>query len=46
MPMFYERPAALAQVMRSAIALNGSFYNVERMLSQYAEDAYLASSAP
>jgi len=28
--------------MRSAIALNGSFYNAQRMLFQYVENAYVA----
>lgn len=40
-PTFYEKPAAFARVMRSAIALNGSFYNAQRMMLQYLENAYL-----
>jgi len=40
LPMFYERPASYAEVMRSAIALNGSFFNTQRMLSQYLANAY------
>jgi len=28
--------------MRSAIALNGSFYNAQRMVLQYLENAYAA----
>ncbi len=43
-PLFYGRPAAFAEVMRSAIALNGSFFNTERMMEQYLANAY--SSAP
>lgn len=39
-PMFYKRPKAWAEVMRSAIALNGSFFNAHRMISQYVENAY------
>lgn len=39
-PTFYERPAAFARVMRSTIALNGSFYNAQRMMLQYLENAY------
>jgi starch phosphorylase len=27
LPMFYKRPREYAAVMRSAIALNGSFFN-------------------
>ena len=40
LPMFYERPASYAEVMRSAIALNGSFFNTQRMVSQYLANAY------
>lgn len=39
-PTFYERPDAYAAAMRSAIALNGSFFNAQRMISQYLEAAY------
>jgi len=39
-PMFYNAPAAYAQVMRSTIAVNGSFFNTQRMLSQYLRNAY------
>ncbi|MGZ4841349.1 MAG: alpha-glucan family phosphorylase [Candidatus Angelobacter sp.] len=39
-PMFYGRPDAYAEVMRLSIALNGSFFNTQRMLSQYILDAY------
>jgi starch phosphorylase len=41
MPMFYNRPMAYAAVRRSAIALNGSFFNAQRMISQYMENAYV-----
>jgi glycogen phosphorylase len=41
LPMFYEKPQAYAEVMRSAIAINGSFFNTHRMLSQYLANAYL-----
>jgi glycogen phosphorylase len=40
LPMFYERPAAYAAVMRSSIAINASFFNTQRMLSQYLANAY------
>jgi len=39
-PLFYDDPLAFAHVMRSAIALNGSFFNVQRMLDQYVQNAY------
>ena len=40
LPMFYQRPSAYAEVMRSAIAINGSFFNTQRMISQYVLNAY------
>lgn len=40
LPLFYGLPLAYAEVMRSAIALNGSFFNTERMLNQYVMRAY------
>ena len=42
LPMFYHRPHAYAEVMRSAIALNGSFFNAQRMMFQYLKNAYIA----
>ncbi len=42
LPMFYERPLEYAKVMRSSIAINGSFFNAQRMLLQYIGNAYLA----
>ena len=38
--MFYRAPEAFAQVMRSCISLNASFFNTHRMLSQYKANAY------
>lgn len=40
-PLFYRRPLQFAQVMRHAIALNGSFFNAQRMIVQYLQNAYL-----
>jgi starch phosphorylase len=42
LPMYYARPNEFAIVMRSAIAVNGSFFNAERMVFQYVENAYIA----
>jgi starch phosphorylase len=39
-PLFYGRPVAFAEVMRFAIAVNGSFFNTQRMVFQYAANAY------
>ncbi|MGB6042940.1 MAG: alpha-glucan family phosphorylase, partial [Pirellulales bacterium] len=40
-PMFYRDRERFIEVMRHAIALNGSFFNTQRMLQQYAQKAYL-----
>jgi glycogen phosphorylase len=45
LPAFYERPDAFAEIMRSAIAINGSFFNAQRMVSQYVKNAYGLESA-
>jgi starch phosphorylase len=39
-PMYFGRPSAYADVMRSSIAVNGSFFNSQRMISQYVANAY------
>jgi len=40
LPQFYGRASAYTEVMRSTIALNGSFFNTERMILQYESNAY------
>jgi glycogen phosphorylase len=40
MPLFYSQRDDLLDVMRHAIALNGSFFNTHRMLQQYLLKAY------
>ncbi len=40
LPLYYGLPLAYAEVMRSAIALNGSFFNTQRMVEQYVRNAY------
>jgi starch phosphorylase len=39
-PLFYGLPFQYALVMRNAIAINGSFFNTQRMVLQYAQNAY------
>jgi starch phosphorylase len=39
-PMYYHRRDEFIGVMRNAIAINGSFFNTERMLNQYVTKAY------
>ncbi|MBI3091672.1 MAG: alpha-glucan family phosphorylase [Candidatus Tectomicrobia bacterium] len=41
MPMFYQNLPRYLDIMRHAIALNGSFFNTHRMIQQYVLKAYL-----
>ena len=38
--LFYQKPASYGEVMRTAIAINGSFFHTQRMVSQYLANAY------
>jgi starch phosphorylase len=40
LPMFYSDRDRYIEIMRHAIALNGSFFNTERMVDQYVRKAY------
>jgi len=40
LPLYYGDAEGYAEVMRSTIALNGSFFNAQRMLAQYVLNAY------
>ena len=40
LPLFYQKQERFIDVMRGAIALNGSFFNTHRMLMQYVLNAY------
>jgi len=42
LPLFYRAADKYAEVMRSAIAVNGAFFNTQRMLAQYVLNAYHA----
>ena len=42
LPLFYRAQDRYLDVMRHAIALNGSWFNTERMLDQYIRRAYFA----
>ncbi len=44
LPMFYKKPDDYARVMRWAIAINGSYFNAQRMLMQYMNNAYVATT--
>ena len=43
-PMYYEQPDQFASIMRSAIALNGSYFNTQRMVTQYLQNSYLPNN--
>jgi starch phosphorylase len=45
LPLYRTQPDRYASVMRSAIALNGSFFNTQRMLLQYIHNAYVAGAS-
>jgi len=40
-PMFYNDRERYLNVMQHAIAINGSFFNTQRMVHQYITDAYM-----
>jgi starch phosphorylase len=40
LPTFYREPERFIDIMRHAIALNGSFFHTQRMLSEYVSKAY------
>ena len=41
LPMYYTERSRFLGVMQHAIAMNGSFFNTQRMVQQYITDAYL-----
>ena len=41
LPLYYNERAKFLEVMQHAIAINGSFFNTQRMVQQYITDAYL-----
>jgi glycogen phosphorylase len=45
LPLYYKQPENFARVMRSAVAVNGSFFNTQRMISQYVRNAYINGDA-
>jgi starch phosphorylase len=42
LPIFLNDRKAWLEIMRHAIALNGSFFNTQRMLQQYVLRAYFS----
>jgi len=45
-PLYYQHPDAFAAVRRSAMALNGSFFTTQRMMTEYAARAYRRTGHP
>jgi starch phosphorylase len=43
LPLFYGKPGSYARVMRDAIAINGSYFNTQRAIEQYARVAYCSN---
>ena len=46
LPCFYKDRDRFIEVMPHAIALNGAFFNAQRMVAQYLHDAYRLGQAP
>ncbi len=46
LPCFYKDRERFIEIMRHAIALNGAFFNSQRMVAQYLHDAYRLGQAP
>jgi len=44
-PLYFGNSHLYAKLMRSAIALNGAFFNTQRMAAQYAANAYFPDEA-
>jgi glycogen phosphorylase len=40
LPLYYHQPEQWRRIMRSTIALNGSYFNTQRMLEQYVQNSY------
>ncbi len=41
LPLYYGKPDGYAEIGRSAISLNGSYFHTQRMVLQYVRNAYL-----
>ena len=45
LPCFYQDREHFIEIMRHAIALNGAFFNTQRMVAQYLHNAYRLGQA-
>ncbi len=39
--LYYQKPEQYRQIMRNALALNGAYFNTQRMVEEYVRKAYL-----
>jgi starch phosphorylase len=46
LPLYYEQPDVWRRIMRSTIAINGPYFNTQRMLKQYVLKAYFPEGRP
>ena len=46
LPLYYGQPDAWRRIMRSTIAINGPYFNTQRMLKQYVLKAYFTERRP
>jgi starch phosphorylase len=46
LPLYYDDPDGFLAVRRAAIALNGSFFTAQRMVSEYVDRAYRGAIRP
>jgi starch phosphorylase len=46
LPIYYRYPEKWSEIMRMAVAINGSFFNTHRMLYQYVKNAYFPGATP
>ena len=46
LPCFYKEHERFVEIMRHAIAMNGAFFNTQRMVAQYLHNAYRLGPVP
>ncbi|HZD50379.1 MAG TPA: alpha-glucan family phosphorylase [Silvibacterium sp.] len=45
LPLYYKQQDQWRRIMRSTIALNGSYFNTQRMLEQYVQNSYFPETS-
>jgi starch phosphorylase len=46
LPLYYRYPDKWKEIMRLTLAVNGCFFNTQRMLQQYLTNAYFSGETP